>query len=155
MRRFVDICAILSPMTPRQRGWLAAAAFWAVFGLVSGLQVWMSMILHGHSVVRLVGYYLFVWEAWLLITVVIVKLTERMPLIPFNGRNLLAHFLAATVLGVAHLSYWMMLELALRPYDIRTLTILIAVLNASPARSRTRRNVVTSRLSSNPAFAST
>ena len=106
-------------MNSRQRGWLAAAAVWAVFGLVSGLQVWTSMILHGHSVVRLVGYYLLVWEAWLLITVVIVKLTQRLPLIPFNGRNLLIHFLAATVLSVIHMSYWMALELVLRPFDVR------------------------------------
>ena len=78
------------------------------------------MILHGHSIPRLVGYYLLVWEAWLLITVVVVKLTHRLPLIPFNGRNLLIHFLAATVLGVIHMSYWIALEIALRPFDVRT-----------------------------------
>jgi two-component system LytT family sensor kinase len=109
-------------MTPRRAGWLVAAAFWTVFGLVTGLQVWISMILHGHSVPRLVGFYVLVWEVWLGFTAVIVWLTRRFPVIPLSGRNVLIHFLAAVALAVVHMSYWMMLTLAMRPYDRMTPT---------------------------------
>ena len=109
-------------MRLRGSGWLAAAAAWTIFGLVSGLQVWVSMVLHGHSVPRLVGYYLLLWEAWLLITVGIVKLVHRWPLIPLNGRNVLINALAATVVAVIHLSYWTALMFAMKPYDRMTPT---------------------------------
>ena len=58
-------------MTPRRMAWRFAVLFWTVFGLVSGFQVWIGMITHGHSVVRLVSYYLLVWEAWLAATAAI------------------------------------------------------------------------------------
>src|SRR5207247_10086328 len=55
-------------MSRRRVAWLFAAAFWTIFGLVTGIQVWISMITHGHSVPRLIGYYVLVWEAWLAAT---------------------------------------------------------------------------------------
>jgi len=102
--------------------WLVAALFWTLFGLVSGLQVWISMITHGHSVPLLVGYYVLVSEGWLAISVVIVRLTRRFPVIPFDGRNVLIHAFAAIVLAVIHMSYWVALTLAMRPYDRMTAT---------------------------------
>ena len=106
-------------MTYRRAAWVAAA-FWTLFGLVTGLQVWISMITHGHSVPRLVGYYILVWEAWTLISVAIFWLTRHLPLIPFNFRNLLVHAFAAVVFGVLHTTYWMMLTVTMRPYDRMT-----------------------------------
>jgi len=104
------------------RRWLAAAAFWTLFGLVSGLQVWISMITHGHSVPLLVGYNILVAEGWLAISVVIVWLTRRFPIIPFNGRNALIHSLAAITLAEIHICYWIGLTLTMRPYDRMTAT---------------------------------
>jgi hypothetical protein len=46
-----------------RRFWAVAAVIWAPFGLITGFQVWISMITHGHSMPRLVGYYVLVWEA--------------------------------------------------------------------------------------------
>jgi len=102
--------------------WSIAAAFWTLFGLVSGLQVWISMITHGHSIPRLVGYNILVSEGWLAISFVIFHLTRRFPVIPFNGRNVLIHSFAATVLAVIHMSYWIALTLAMKPYDRMTAT---------------------------------
>jgi sensor histidine kinase YesM len=109
-------------MTLRRAGWLAAAGFWTVFGLLTGFQVWLSMITHGHSLLRMSVYYILVWDAWLLITVVIVRLTRRLPVIPLNGRNFLIHSFVAIVIGVIHMSYWMMLTVAMRPFDRMTAT---------------------------------
>jgi two-component system, LytTR family, sensor kinase len=96
---------------------LAAALFWTLFGLVSGLQVWISMITHGHSVPLLIGYYILVSEGWLAVSFAVFHLTRRFPVIPFNARNVLVHSLAAVVFAIVHMSYWTALTLTLRPYD--------------------------------------
>src|ERR1700759_4890081 len=69
-------------MNSRRLAWLFAITFWTLFGIVTGIQVWISMITHGHSILRLVGYYLAVSEAWLLPSVVIVRLARGWPVIP-------------------------------------------------------------------------
>lgn len=107
-------------MTPRRAATLAAALFWTIFGLLTGIQVWISMILHGHSVIRLVGFYVLVWEGWMGLTLVIAALTRRFPVIPFRVRNLLIHLFMGVVFAIAHMSYWMMLTLAMRPFDRMT-----------------------------------
>src|SRR5256885_10654969 len=104
------------------RRWLLAAALWTLYGLLTGLQVWISMITHGHSVPRLVGYYILVCEGWLALSYVIVRLTRRFPVIPFDGRNLLIHSFAAVIVAVIHMTYWMTLTLTMRPYDRMTVT---------------------------------
>jgi len=102
-------------MTPRRAAWLAAAAFWTIFGIVIGMQVWLSMILHGHSVPRLVGYEILVWNGWLAITAVVFRLTRRFPVT--SARNLLIHLFAAIILGFVHVMYWMGLTVVLRPFE--------------------------------------
>jgi len=97
--------------------WLAAALCWTLFGLISGLQVWISMITHGHSVPRLLGYNILIWEGWLALSYAIGLLMRRVPLIPFNLSNLLIHALAAIVAAVAHVAYWIALTLVMRPFD--------------------------------------
>jgi two-component system, LytTR family, sensor kinase len=100
-----------------KRRWLAAALVWTLFGLISGLQVWISMMTHGHSVPRLLGYNILIWEGWLALSYAIVLLTRRVPLIPFNVSSLLMHTLAAIVAAVAHVVYWLALTLVMRPFD--------------------------------------
>lgn len=109
-----------SRVTSRRAGWLLAASFWAIFGLIAGIQVWISMITHGHSIPRLIGYYLLVWEAWLVATVFIVWLVRRFPVIPARRFNILVHLLAACGIAVVHGLYWLGLLIAVRPFDVMT-----------------------------------
>jgi len=100
-----------------RRFWIGAALFWIGFGLIAGTQVWISMIHHGHSVPLLIGHFILVWGGWCAITAAILWLTHRFPIIPPKRRNLLIHTLAACVFGVLHSAYWIVLVLAMRPYD--------------------------------------
>src|SRR5207247_5878830 len=93
-------------MSPRRATWWFAVSFWTLFGAISGIQVWISMITHGHSVPRLVGYYILVWEGWLLPTAAIFWLARRFPVIPPRRMNLLVHLLTANVIAVLHAFYW-------------------------------------------------
>jgi hypothetical protein len=97
-----------------------AAGLWAVFGLISGVQVWISMITHGHSVPLLLSYYLLIWEAWFLVTAAIMWLAARFPLFPFQRKAVLVHVLCAAVVSVLHGFYWMALLVVMRPYDRMT-----------------------------------
>jgi two-component system LytT family sensor kinase len=106
-------------MTTR-RFLLAAAAFWLLFGLVAGIQVWTSMATHGHSVPRLLGYHVGVWMLWLAPTALIVLLARRFPLSPLRPVAAAVHFLAATVIGLLHALYSLGLMLWMRPYDDMT-----------------------------------
>src|SRR6185436_3788545 len=87
-------------MNPRRVAWWLAASFWALFGVITGMQVWISMITHGHSIVRVIGYYFLVWEAWLAATAAVVWLARRFPVVPPRRQNVLVHFLAAPVIGI-------------------------------------------------------
>ena len=107
-------------MTSRKGGIIAASAFWTIYGLLTGFQVWISMINHGHYVPRLVGYYVLVWEAWLAFTGLIVWLTKRWPILPLRRTNLLVHILAAIVLGISHSLYWIGLTALTQPFDRMT-----------------------------------
>lgn len=106
-------------MTTRQF-LLVASAFWLLFGLVAGLQVWISMITHGHSMARLFGYHVAVWLVWLVPTVLIVFLARRFPVSPFRPAAIAIHFLAATAIGLLHALYSLALMLWLQPYDEMT-----------------------------------
>ena len=110
-------------MTPRRMAWRFAVLFWTVFGLVSGFQIWIGMITHGHSVVRLLSYYLLVWEAWLAATAAIVWLARRFPVVPLRRFPILVHFLASCVIAVLHGFYWLGLMLVMRPFDLRTASV--------------------------------
>jgi len=104
----------------RARTWLLAAGFWFFFGLITGIQVWISMLEHHHYVPRLLGYYLLIWEAWLIPTATIFWLAGRFPVIPPRPRNLLVHVIAANAIAFVHVCYWIALMLLMRPFDWRT-----------------------------------
>ncbi|MGH7485374.1 MAG: sensor histidine kinase, partial [bacterium] len=107
-------------MTSRKAGWLAAAAFWTLFGLLTGLQVWISMITHGHSVPRLLGFYWLGWAPWLGFSAVIAWLARDWPIVPLSRRNILLHLGLALLIGILHGAYWLELTVALRPLDRMT-----------------------------------
>jgi two-component system, LytTR family, sensor kinase len=104
-------------MVSRPRIWLYAASFWALFGLISGVQVWISMRTHGHSVPRLLGYYLVIWEAWLLPTALILWLARRFPVVPARPGPVVVHTAAAVAIAFVHEWYWIALLLFVRPFD--------------------------------------
>ncbi len=107
-------------MTPRGVAWRFAILFWTVFGVLTGFQVWISMITHGHSVPRLIFYYVVVWEAWVGATAVIVWLLHRFPVVPARRLPILVHFLAACSIAIVHSFYWVGLMIVIRPYDRMT-----------------------------------
>jgi sensor histidine kinase YesM len=99
------------------RQWLLVSILWTSFALITAFQVWLSMITHGHSGPRLVGYYIAIWAAWILITHLIVRLIRIWPVIPARRVNLLIHLLAACAIAVLHSGYWMILTITIRPFD--------------------------------------
>lgn len=99
---------------------LIAAAFWTVFGIVTGILVWISMLSHGHSVPRLLGYFLVVWLAWLVPTYAIARLARRFPVVPPRPSSVLVHVAAATGIAIAHALYEVAMMLWLQPYDRMT-----------------------------------
>ena len=101
---------------------LFAAVFWALFGLLAGIQVWISMITHGHSVPWLLLYFLIVWLAWLGPTVLVMWLARRVPVVPPRRRNVAIHAAAATAIAVVHALFEMGLLLWMKPYDRMTAT---------------------------------
>lgn len=102
---------------------LFAVAFWTLFGLLAGIQVWISMITHGHSVPWLLGYYLLVWWAWLGPTLGIVWLARRFPVVPARRDSLAVHAVAATVVAVVHSLFEIGLMVWMRPYDRMTASL--------------------------------
>jgi two-component system, LytTR family, sensor kinase len=103
----------------RGKVWIGAAMFWLLFGMLSGIQVWISMITHGHSLVRVVAFHLIVWAPWIGFTVAIVALSRRWPIAALPVA-LLRHFGVAMVIGIAHSFWWIELTIALRPFDRMT-----------------------------------
>src|SRR5882672_1755985 len=58
----------------RSRVWWFAAGFWTLFGAISGMQIWISMIAHGHSLVRVVIFQVVVWDLWIPFSFAILRL---------------------------------------------------------------------------------
>lgn len=98
-----------------------AIAFWTLFGLVVGVQVWLSMITHGHVLWWLLFYYLLVWLAWLGPTFVIMRLARRFPV--SRPANIAIHVLAATAIAVVHSVYELALMVWMQPYDRMTVPL--------------------------------
>jgi two-component system LytT family sensor kinase len=108
---------------PVRRFLQIAAAFWLLFGLMAGIQVWISMSSHGHFIPLLVGYSVAVWLAWLAPTAAVVWLARRFPVLPPRPAAVAVHLLAATAIGLLHTLYALGLLLWLRPYDAMTATL--------------------------------
>jgi two-component system, LytTR family, sensor kinase len=104
----------------RSHGLLLVAALWTLFGVISGMQIWISMIAHGHSLARVISYQVLVWDLWILFSLAIGRLTVRVPLVPPRARNLLLHVLVGCVFATVHAAWWAALMLLFRPYDVMT-----------------------------------
>jgi two-component system LytT family sensor kinase len=107
-------------VTLRTKAWLSAAAFWLLVGLLSGIQVWISMITHGHSVPRLVGYYVLLWLPWIPFSGLIGWLLRRWPILRHRRRNIALHLAAALALGLVHSTVWVALTVGMQPFDRMT-----------------------------------
>ena len=101
----------------RSQAWALAAGFWTLVAFICAAQVWMSMLTHGHSPLRILVYQTIVWDAWIPIGFAVGALARRMPLTPPRTLNVLVHVLAGCVVGVAHAAWWVGCMLVLRPYD--------------------------------------
>jgi hypothetical protein len=97
-------------------GWLVVA-FWTLFGVVCGMQLWLSMLSHHHSLPRLLIYQVLVWWAWIAVSFGVARWLRALPLVPARARNYLAHLLIATLLCTAHAAWWALLIQALKPFD--------------------------------------
>jgi hypothetical protein len=102
--------------------WLLVAGFWTLLGMVCGMQIWIGMIAHGHSLVRVILYQVVVWDTWLVFCFAIVRLTRRVPLVPPSTRNVLIHVLVACIFSTLHAVLWAGLNLLIRPYDRMNVT---------------------------------
>lgn len=101
-------------MSSRRTVLLAFTAFWTAFALLSGAQTWLAMVTHGHSLMRILGYQLAVWMAWLAFTPLVFLIAHR-------TRRVLLHLMAAIVLGMTHVALWMWLTIVIQPYDAMTI----------------------------------
>ena len=97
-------------------------AFWSAFALLLAAQAWLSMITHGHSPARLLGYQLAVWSFWAILTPSIFAFTKRFPVYPFDRRNWIYHFGLMFGIAPAHMATWVALTVAIEPYDAMTET---------------------------------
>ena len=107
-------------VTARRVALWGAATFWLLFGLISGIQVWISMITHGHYVPRLIGYHIAVWALWFFVSVGVFWLVRRFPIVPPTRLSVLVHIFAAVAISILHSFWWLGLLVWLRPYDAMT-----------------------------------
>ena len=82
----------------RHLTWIVSLAFWTALGFLCGLQIWIGMLDHGHSLVRLIVYQALLWNAWFALTPVIGWMARRFPVVPPTARAIAAHAVAAQVL---------------------------------------------------------
>jgi two-component system, LytTR family, sensor kinase len=96
---------------------LLSLTFWTACGIVCGVQIWISMIAHGHALWLVVLYQVLIWNMWFVFTPFIGRLARRYSVVPPTRRAVFVHALTALVLGPVHSAWWAMLLVAMRPYD--------------------------------------
>jgi hypothetical protein len=97
--------------------WMLSLSFWTAVGLVCGLQIWISMITHGHALWRVLAYQVLIWNAWFVFAPGISWLARRAPLVPPTWRAVVVHAVAALAIAPIHAVWWAMLLVQMRPYD--------------------------------------
>ncbi|HEX7810248.1 MAG TPA: histidine kinase [Thermoanaerobaculia bacterium] len=95
-------------------------AFWTAFAFLVSGQTYVSMFDHGHSLLRMTGYYLLIWWVWVVFTPGVQWLIQRVPLAPLRFPNLLIHLCAALVAAIVHMTTWTFLTIQIRPFDAMT-----------------------------------
>jgi hypothetical protein len=99
----------------RHNLWLLSPTVWTAVGLLCGLEIWISMIDHGHQLWRVLAYQVLVWNGWFVAFPVICWLARRVP--PLRLRAVAVHAAAALVLAAIHSVWWAFLLVEMRPYD--------------------------------------
>jgi two-component system LytT family sensor kinase len=103
---------------PRRRViWILSLSFWTALGLLCGLQIWISMLAHGHSLPRVLTYQVLTWNAWFLLSPCIGWLARRFTLAPPTARAVIVHAVAALAIAPLHSLWWAMLLVQVQPYD--------------------------------------
>lgn len=97
-------------------------AFWAAFGAIVGVQTYLGMLSHHHSLVRLVGFEIAVFLFWAPATPLIARLARQFPLVPWRWRSFAVHAVAAIALSTADIAWSTWLALRVRPFDTRSYT---------------------------------
>jgi hypothetical protein len=100
-----------------------AVLAWLLVSVGTATQTYLSMLDHGHSYPRLVGYNLAVWAVWGLLAPLVVRLARRVPLAPVSLRALGIHLAAALGIAVVHAAAWTELNVLIRPYDVRNIDV--------------------------------
>lgn len=98
------------------------AVVWAGFSLLGATQIYVSMLAHGHSYLRILLFQALTWSLWALLTPVLFKLASVLRLSPWSLRNLLVHFLVGLSLSVAHVAACVEIQIWIRPYDVMSST---------------------------------
>ena len=96
---------------------LFTVVFWILFGAISGLQIQVSMLSHHHSWALVLGYQVLVWAVWIPCSFAIFALVHRWPVFPVRPPAIAAHLLVSSAFAVAHVAFWVGVELWFRPYD--------------------------------------
>lgn len=99
------------------RQWLLTTCFWTLGGVVSGAQIWLSMINHHHSFARVVACQVLIWSAWIPLSFAIRSAVRQVPLAPPRPRGVLIHLPIALAISAAHAAWWVWLELVVVPFD--------------------------------------
>jgi two-component system, LytTR family, sensor kinase len=103
-----------------------ALAFWVAFAVFVAVHTYLSMLSHGHSLARLVAYQLATCLFWALSTPAIAALSARFPLVPWRGRSVLVHGAAGAAFASAFAAWSILMNVSLRPYDVRSPTDLLS-----------------------------
>lgn len=96
--------------------------FWGAFGVFSGLNTYLSMLTHGHSLVRIVVYQLVVCAYWAAATPLIAGLARRFPIVPLSWRGAGVHAAGASTLTTGYAAWATVMTLTIRPYDAMSIT---------------------------------
>jgi two-component system, LytTR family, sensor kinase len=114
----LEACGHTGHVSRRSRViWIASATFWTCVGLACGLQIWISMISHGHALWRVLAYQVLIWNAWLAFSPLIARLARRFSLVPPTPGALAVHVGAAIAIALVHSAWWAILLVVIRPYD--------------------------------------
>jgi len=97
--------------------WVLSLSFWTAVGLLCGLQIWISMIDHGHALWRVLTYQVLIWTVWFVFAPAIGWMARRFPLLPPRNGAVVAHVVAALAVAATHTLWWAMWLVELRPYD--------------------------------------
>ena len=62
--------------------WLLSAGLWSLYGAMSGTQIWLSMLTHHHSLLRILFYQVLVWQLWIVFSWLVHRLVRLAPPLP-------------------------------------------------------------------------